>query len=123
MLPHSRLYHLVMQRLVLIISLVFAIASLGGMTTAHAHRYISTPIVVLNHVDSDNVAIPVMVQIQRGEIDLGSGIFLPCGSHQAVACMAPALPGAPEGEAPLGALQSRLTPWLGEQLLRPPRLA
>tara|TARA_R110002020_G_scaffold10801_10_gene41020 strand:- start:1133 stop:1471 length:339 start_codon:yes stop_codon:yes gene_type:complete len=112
-----------MQRLVLLIALVFSIASLAGMTTAHAHRYISTPIVVLNHVDADNVAIPVIVQIQRGEIDLGSGIFLPCGPHNAIATLAPVLPGAPEGDAPLAVLQARLTPWLGDRLLRPPRPA
>jgi hypothetical protein len=124
MLPHSRRYHLSMQRLVVLIALVFAVASLAGMTTAHAHRYVSTPIVVLNHVNSDNVAIPVMVHIQRGEIDLGSGIFLPCGPHNAITTtMAPVLPGAPEGDAPLAALHDQLTPWLGERLLRPPRAA
>jgi hypothetical protein len=112
-----------MHRLMTLIALIFAIASLAGMTTAHAHRYVSTPIVVLNHVDSDNVAIPVMVMVQRGEIDLGSGIFLPCGPHNAIATMAPVLPGAPEGEAPIAALHPRLTPWLGEHLLRPPRTA
>ena len=123
MLPHSRPYHQAMQRFVLLISLIFAIASLAGMTTAHAHRYVSTPIVVLNHVNSDNVAIPVMVQIQRGEIDLGSGIVLPCGPQHAIASLAPVLPEAPEGDAPRSALRSLLIAWHGDQLLRPPRLA
>ena len=112
-----------MRRLMTLIALVFAIASLAGMTTAHAHRYVSTPIVVLNHVDSANVAIPVMVHIQRGEIDLGSGIFLPCGPHNAVAALAPVLPGAPEGDAPVAALQAQLTSWAGDHWLRPPRTA
>ncbi|MCS6758224.1 MAG: hypothetical protein MO852_03305 [Candidatus Devosia euplotis] len=96
MLPHSRRYHLAMQRFVVLIALVFAIAFLAGMTTAHAHRYFSTPIVVLNHVNSENVAI---------------------------AAIAPVLPSAPKGDASLAALQPRLMPRPGDRLLRPPRTA
>lgn len=121
--PHSGRYHRIMNRIVLLIALTFAIASLAGMTTAHAHRYVSTPIVVLNHVDSDNVAIPVTVQVQRGDIDLGSGIVMPCGSHNAIAATAPVLPVAPEGDAPLVQPGAQPAAWAGDGLLRPPRAA
>jgi len=121
--PHSRPYHRAMNRIVLLIALTFAVASLAGMTTAHAHRYVSTPIVVLNHVDSDNVAIPVTVQVQRGEINLGSGIFMPCGPHNAIAATGPVLPDAPEGESPLAQPRTQLALWSGDRLLRPPRAA
>ena len=57
-----------MQRLSAILALVFAFAALAGVSTAHAHRFVSTPIVVLNLVDAHNQSIPVMVKVQRGEI-------------------------------------------------------
>ena len=109
-----------MHRAVAFIAILFAIASLAGTTTAHAHRYVSTPIVVLNHVDDQNVPILVMVQIQRGEIDLGAGIFLPCGPHQAIPVTAPILPDASDGDDPVARLSPQSAPWAGERLLRPP---
>ena len=84
MLPHSAFYQNGMHRLIAAIAILFAFAALTGATVAHAHRYVSTPIVVLNHVDAQNQPIPVYVQIQRGQIDLGGGIVMPCGSHPAI---------------------------------------
>jgi len=110
-----------MQRLVALIALVFAFASLAGATTAHAHRYVSTPIVVLNHVDAQNVAIPVMVKVQRGEIDLGSGILMPCGPHQAIPVSAPALPAPPCCGRPVAGADAAACPGHAGRLLRPPR--
>jgi len=109
-----------MQRLVLAIAILFAFATLAGATTAHAHRYVATPIVVLNHVDAENVPIRIMVQVQRGEIDLGSGIVLPCGSHQAIPALPPVLPVAPEADVPSASLCASLSLWHTNQLLRPP---
>ncbi|KKB07994.1 hypothetical protein [Devosia chinhatensis] len=109
-----------MHRLVALIALIFAFASLAGTTTAHAHRYVSTPIVVLNHVDENNVAIPVVVQIQRGEIDLGSGIVMPCGPHQAIPVTAPLLPLAPECDAPIPQAHATDQRWSNPLPLRPP---
>lgn len=112
-----------MQRLVALIALVFAFASLAGMTTAHAHRYVSTPIVVLNMVDENNVSIPVTVTIQRGEIDLGAGIVMPCGPHHAIPVVVPALPHAPACASPQADVVVGNPTWPEVLPLRPPRSA
>lgn len=122
-LPQSSRYHEAMQRLIALIALVFAFASLAGTTVAHAHRYVSTPIVVLNMVDENNKSIPVTVTIQRGEIDLGAGIVMPCGPHHAIPVMVPALPQPPTCAAPELGLISGDTRWPETELLRPPRSA
>ncbi|WP_316357708.1 hypothetical protein [Devosia sp.] len=110
-----------MQRLTTLIVLIFAFAALAGATTAHAHRYVSTPIVVLNHVDADNQSIPVVVAVQRGQIDLGSGIMMPCGPHQAIPVAVMQLPaGAPTAGVPPGA-DEEAPDWSGAGPLRPPR--
>lgn len=80
-----------MRRLIAFIAIILAFAATAGATTAHAHRYVSTPIVVLNHVDAENQSIQVMVKIQRGQIDLGSGIVMPCGFHPVIVVEAPEL--------------------------------
>ncbi|MHA6299731.1 hypothetical protein [Devosia sp. CAU 1758] len=103
-----------------LIVLVFAFASLAGATVAHAHRYVSTPIVVLNMVDEDNRSIPVVVQIQRGQIDLGAGLVMPCGQHHGIGVNAPLIPGAPEPERPEPGACLLLATMPGSQLLRPP---
>jgi hypothetical protein len=112
-----------MQRFVAIIALVFAFASLAGATTAHAHRYVSTPIVVLNHVDENNVPIPVFVQVQNGEVDLGSGIVMPCSPQYAVETALPCLPLAPEGDSAYGRLAAPPAGWPEPVPLPPPRAA
>lgn len=112
-----------MQRLVAIIALVFAFASVAGMTTAHAHRYVSTPIVVLNMVDENNVSIPVTVTIQRGEIDLGAGIIMPCGPHHGIPVMVPALPPPPACAALKARIDEGMPVWPELKILRPPRSA
>ena len=109
-----------MRRLVALIAILFTFAAVMGTTVAHAHRYVSTPIVVLNHVDAENKAIPVVVEIQRGQIDLGAGIVMPCGAHHAIGITLPALPPAPTGSAPEASQEARGTPWTGTMLLRPP---
>jgi hypothetical protein len=122
-LPQSSPYHGAMQRLIALIALVFAFASLAGTTVAHAHRYVSTPIVVLNMVDENNKSIPVTVTIQRGEIDLGAGIVMPCGPHHAIPVILPAMPQPPACAAPELGLISGDPRWPDTQLLRPPRTA
>jgi hypothetical protein len=109
-----------MQRFVALIVVVFAFASLAGATVAHAHRYVSTPIVVLNMVDEDNRSIPVVVQVQRGQIDLGAGIVMPCGPHQGIGVSGPLVPGAPQGEQPEPLACPVLAAMPSSQLLRPP---
>jgi hypothetical protein len=109
-----------MRRLVTLIAILFTFASVMGATVAHAHRYVSTPIVVLNHVDDENKPIPVVVEIQRGQIDLGAGILMPCGAHQAIGITLPVLPQPPEGATPEPALPSTGTSWPGIMPLRPP---
>lgn len=109
-----------MQRLVLSIAILFAFAALAGVTTAHAHRYVATPIVVLNHVDDENVPIRITVKVQRGEIDLGEGIVMPYGAHHAIVALPPELPIAPEGEAPSDHYTTDAARSLAEDLLRPP---
>ncbi len=112
-----------MQRLVALIAIIFAFASLAGATTAHAHRYVSTPIVVLNMVDENNVSIPVTVSIQRGEIDLGSGIVMPCGPHQAIPVAVPGLPPAPAATKLRGEMVAAIPHCEEAGPLRPPRAA
>lgn len=109
-----------MRRLVLPIAILFCFAALFGVTTAHAHRYVATPLVVLNHVDAENVPIRVMVKVQRGEIDLGEGIMMPCGAHPAIVASAPVLPQAPEAEVPEVAPCLAEISWRDTKLLRPP---
>lgn len=109
-----------MRRCVALIAVLFAFASVMGATVAHAHRYVSTPIVVLNHVDEDNNAIPVVVEIQRGQIDLGAGIVMPCGSHHAIGVSLPTLPLAPACARPEAGIAAFGTTWPGTLPLRPP---
>ncbi|MBJ3785807.1 hypothetical protein [Devosia sediminis] len=109
-----------MRRLVALIAVVFTFASVMGATVAHAHRYVSTPIVVLNHVDAENKAIPVVVEIQRGQIDLGAGIMMPCGAHHAIGVTLPLLPEAPETDAPEADVALVGTTGPATSLLRPP---
>jgi hypothetical protein len=112
-----------MHRFVAIIVLIFAFASLAGMTTAHAHRYISSPMVVLNHVDANNQSIPVIVAVQRGEIDLGSGIMLPCGPHNAIPVAMMQLPICPAEASLVPSADESAPDWFGTGLLRPPKQA
>lgn len=112
-----------MHRLVALIVLIFAFASLAGMTTAHAHRYHSAPMVVLNHVDANNQSIPVIVAVQRGEIDLGSGIVMPCGSHNGIPVTATPLPICPPEASPVPSADDELADWVETSPLRPPKQA
>lgn len=109
-----------MQRLRLSIAILFAFATLAGVTTANAHRFVPTPIVVLNYVDADNVPIRLTVKVQRGEIDLGEGIVMPCGSHYAIPALPPELPAAPEGEDVSEYRCEALAVRPGIRVLRPP---
>jgi len=109
-----------MQRLVFFTAILLSFATLFGVTTAHAHRYVSTPIVVLNHVDAENVPIRIMVKVQRGEIDLGSGIVMPCGAHHAIAATVPVLPPVPEADTPQGQACLAEISWQDAKRLRPP---
>jgi len=109
-----------MQRLALLIAILLAFSATAGMTTGHAHRYVSTPIVVLNYVDAENQPIRVTVQVQLGEIDLGQGIIMPCGSHLAIAPVVPALPAVPANQTTAPSLVKILTTWEGSIFLRPP---
>lgn len=115
-----------MQRFVALVGLVFAIASLLGMSVAHAHRYQTVPvkgIVVLNHVDADNIAIPVFVKVQRGNIDLGSGIVMPCGQLQAVVPVLPTLPQPPHCALPAPVEPQASLGWQQTPPIRPPKTA
>ncbi|SMQ85728.1 hypothetical protein SAMN06295905_3018 [Devosia lucknowensis] len=109
-----------MRRLIAAIAVLFTFASVMGATVAHAHRYVSTPIVVLNHVDADNQSIPIVVQIQRGQIDLGAGIVMPCGPHHAIGVAIPALPPAPDCASPEARTEPIGASRPARQLLRPP---
>lgn len=109
-----------MQRLILSIAILFAFATLVGVTTGHAHRYVATPIVVLNHVDAENVPIRIVVKVQRGDIDLGEGIIMPCGTHHAIPALPPLLPQAPESEKPCESPRAIIALWQDGNLLRPP---
>jgi hypothetical protein len=109
-----------MRRIVAVIAVLFTFAAVMGATVAHAHRYVATPIVVLNHVDPQNQSIPIVVEIQRGQIDLGAGIFMPCGPHHAIGVSLPVLPDAPDCARPGIAPASTGISWIGSQLLRPP---
>lgn len=123
-LPHSLAYHRSMPRLAALIALVFAFASLAGMTTAHAHRFVATPIVVLNHVDAHNTAIPIVVKVQSGEIDLGAGVIMPCGQLQGIEASVSILP-QPRYRSLLRLPRFAATPidWPAYTPLRPPRAA
>jgi len=110
-----------MRRFVALIVMIFAFASVAGTATAHAHRYVSTPIVVLNHVDAANRSIPVMVEVQRGQIDLGSGIVMPCGPHHAIPVSIATWQDRPGKVAPAARLDSKLADRPGTPLRRPPR--
>src|SRR5690606_23622139 len=118
--PQSGAYQARMHRLVALIAVLFCFAAVLGPTVAHAHRYVSTPIVVLNHVDEANRSIPVVVDIQRGQIDLGAGISMPCGPYHAIGVNIPALPLRQASAAPEQAPASDTTAWFGTRLLRPP---
>jgi hypothetical protein len=109
-----------MRRFVAFIAVLFTLSAVLGGTVAHAHRYVSTPIVVLNHVDDANRSIPVVVEIQRGQIDLGDGIVMPCGPHQAIAISLPAFARTVACSLPEIATRTSFTPWSRHQLLRPP---
>src|SRR5688500_6486733 len=89
-----------MQRLSAILALAFAFAALAGVSTAHAHRFVSTPIVVLNLVDAQNQSIPVVVKVQRGQIGLGAGIVMPCAPYHALEVAAPKLRAPPSMDLP-----------------------
>ena len=109
-----------MQRFALFIAILLAFSATAGLTVGHAHRYVSTPILVLNHVNAENQPIPVMVHVQRGEIDLGAGILMPCGSHYGVAVTAPCLPPAPDKEDIAVVLAKPAAASPSTKLLRPP---
>lgn len=110
-----------MQRFVALIAVIFAFATIAGSTTAYAHRYISTPIVVLNMVDAENVSIPVTVSVQRGEVDLGSGIIMPfCPFHAIPVCIDHSMAPAPRQMAVARAVSFEPSRW-SDRLLRPPR--
>ena len=109
-----------MRRFVALIAVLFTFASVVGTTVAHAHRYVSTPIVVLNHVDDENKAIPVVVEIQRGQIDLGAGIVMPCGPYHAIGVSLPTLPDVPACAQPEAGLSPVAISWPGTLPLRPP---
>lgn len=112
-----------MHRFVALIAIVFAFASLAGVTTANAHRFVSTPLVVLNHVDADNRPIPVMVTVQTGKIDLGSGIVMPCGPYFAIPVDEIRLVLPPPPETPKAVIAVRDPLWPVNNILRPPRRA
>lgn len=120
MLPQSLSYDPPMRRFIALTALLFALASVAGMTTAHAHRYVSTPIVVLNHVDDSNRPIPVVIEVQRGQIDLGSGIFMPCGPHQAIPVSVAQLPPLPACATPSARIETTGRDGIRTRLLRPP---
>jgi hypothetical protein len=111
-----------MQRLGLFIAILLFFSATAGMTTGHAHRYVSTPIVVLNHVNAENEAIRVTVKVQSGEIDLGAGIVMPCGYHYGVAVTTPTLPAAPEGDEQSAFAPKFLAATSALPLFRPPKI-
>ena len=123
MLPQSAAYQRCMRHFVVFIAILLGLASVLGATTANAHRYVSTPIVVLNHVDADNKPIPVVVQVQRGQIDLGAGLMLPCGSHHAIEVCALQLSGITTVSVPKPDLQQVFADWPTVLPLRPPKSA
>ncbi|SEP62661.1 hypothetical protein SAMN05428969_0197 [Devosia sp. YR412] len=112
-----------MRRFIALITLVFAFASLAGTTMAHAHRYVSTPMVVLNHVDENNQSIPVIVGVQRGEIDLGEGIMLPCGAHHGIPVSVAQLPVCPAQPETFARVDEAARDWFGSSPRRPPKQA
>ena len=112
-----------MRRFATLIAMLFTFAAVMGATVAHAHRYVATPIVVLNMVDAQNQSIPIVVEIQRGQIDLGAGIVMTCGPHHAIGIVVPALPTAPACATPEGHVPTMGPAWSPNQLLRPPIFA
>lgn len=110
-----------MRRLFTLIALLFAFAAVAGATTAHAHRYISTPMAVLNLVDENNQSIPVIVHVQRGEIDLGSGIMMPCGAHPGIPVAVAQMPVCPTAGGVKPGLDEAAADWVGTSPLRPPK--
>ncbi|MBD8066279.1 hypothetical protein IC608_12440 [Devosia sp. PTR5] len=112
-----------MQRIIGLIAILFAFASLVGPALAHAHRYESTPIVVLNHVDAANVSRPVIVTVQKGNIDLGSGIIMPCGPYFAIPVEVFEFPAAQERPFFERAVDAVALDGPKPSLLRPPRAA
>ena len=109
-----------MRRVITLIVMIFAFASVAGTSVAHAHRYVSTPIVVLNHVDDNNQSIPVVVEVQRGEIDLGEGIMLPCGAHHGIPVSVVQLPVCPPEAGVIASVNEDVPDWSGTRMLRPP---
>jgi hypothetical protein len=112
-----------MRRILTLIALLFAFAAVAGPTTAHAHRYVSTPMAVLNHVDENNQSIPVIVHVQRGEIDLGSGIMMPCGAHPGIPVTIVQMPVCPPSDGVTPGMDEAAADWMGSNPLRPPRHA
>lgn len=115
-----------MQRFVALVGLVFAFASLFGVSLAHAHRFQSLPVeplIVLNHVDAHNVPIPVYVKVQKFNIDLGSGLVMPCGQQVGVTPSVPALPLPPAGDRPAATADAARPDWEQAPGRRPPRAA
>lgn len=116
-----------MQRLVVLIAVLFAFSAVTGGATAHANRTIETigaPLVVLNVVDHDNVPVPVMVKVQPyGQIALDSGIIIPCGPFHGIPVTTPALPYVPHGDIPTATQADFALAWHSDCPLRPPRLA
>jgi hypothetical protein len=109
-----------MHRNRFLIAILFVFAFLAGMSTANAHRYEAAPLVVLNHVDDENVPIRIIVTVQRGEIDLGAGIVMPCGAHQAIAPVVPKLPAPPARDGCTAFFVVTETAGPAPRLLRPP---
>ena len=112
-----------MRRLVVLIVMIFAFAAVAGPTVAHAHRYVSTPIVVLNHVDGDNNSIPVIVEVQRGDIDLGSGISMPCGAHHGIPVDVAQVSVCPPDVGMVRSVNDGAPVWSSIRELRPPKHA
>lgn len=114
-----------MKRLLVLIAMLFAYANVAGGVLAHSHRYIvdaADPIVVLNHVDEHNRAIPVVVKIQPcGHIDLGNGLVLSCGSHFAIAPNVPQLPRVEAEHEHLMMVDATDPTEVPSSILRPPR--
>ncbi|WEK03942.1 MAG: hypothetical protein P0Y65_17385 [Candidatus Devosia phytovorans] len=112
-----------MRRLITLIVMIFAFAAVAGPSVAHAHRYVSTPIVVLNLVDQNNQSIPVVVEVQRGDIDLGSGISMPCGAHHGIPVSVDQLAVCPPAAGVIMSVDDAAPVWSSIRVLRPPKHA
>lgn len=113
-----------MQRVAAIVGIIFVLASLFGVSLAHAHRFQSLPVeplIVLNHVDANNVPIPVFVKVQKFNIDLGSGLVMPCGQQVGVTPSVPDLPLPPASGCPSADIGAAQPQWPQEPGWRPPR--